>query len=278
MNEINTSASQNLVKTMSNDKAKEFSCSVIIPCRDEAGNIKDCVEKIPRIGSHTELIFVDGQSSDGTVEKIEEMTEKYKGEKDIKLIRQVPNLGKGDAIRKGFDAASGELLFIFDADLTVPPEDLLKFYHPIAKGKAEFVNGSRMVYPMENRAMRTLNFLANKAFSIFFTWLLEQRITDTLCGTKVLFKKDYEKIKGGRSYFGNFDPTGDFDLLFGAARLKLKIFEIPVRYRARVHGDIKISRTRFRYGFLFLIMCIIGFRRFKITKWQKLIKNLFQKN
>lgn len=263
---------------MSNNKAKEFSCSVIIPCHNEVGNIEDCVKKIPNIGNHTELIFVDDKSNDGTAEKIEKMIEKYKRVKDIKLIRQVPHLGKGNAVRKGFDAASGEILFIYDADLTVPPEDLPKFYQPIAEGKAEFINGSRMVYPMENEAMRMLNYLANKAFSKIFTWLLEQRITDTLCGTKVFFKEDYEKIRTGRNYFGNFDPTGDFDLLFGAARLNLKIAEIPVVYRARVHGDFKISRERFKYGFLFLIMCLNGFRRFKITKWKKIVKGLFQKN
>ncbi len=263
---------------MSNDKAKVFSCSVIIPCHNEVDNIEDCVEKLPCIGSHTELIFVDDNSYDGTVERIEEMIEKYEGEKDIKLIRQIPHLGKGSAVRKGFDAASGDILFIYDADLTVPPEDLPKFYQPIAEGKAEFINGSRMVYPMENRAMRKLNFLANKAFSKIFTWLLEQKITDTLCGTKVLFKKDYEKIRAGRNYFGNFDPTGDFELLLGAARLNLKIVEIPVIYRARVHGDFKISRKRFKYGCLFLIMCFNGFRRFKISKWQRIVKGLFQKN
>ncbi|UCD83236.1 MAG: glycosyltransferase family 2 protein [Deltaproteobacteria bacterium] len=267
-----------MVKAMSNDKTKEFSCSIIIPCHNEVGNIEDCVEKIPKIGNHTELIFVDDASNDGTAEIIEGMIEKYKGEKDIKLIRQVPHLGKSDAVRKGFDTACGEILFIYDADLTVPPEDLPKFYQPIAEGKAEFINGSRMLYPMENQAMRMLNFLANKAFSKIFTWLLEQKITDTLCGTKVLFKKDYEKIKSERDYFGNFDPTGDFDLLFGAVHLNLRIVEIPVRYRARVHGDIKISRKRFRYGFLFLIMCFIGFRKLKVTKWHKTIKYFFKKN
>lgn len=264
---------------------REFTCSVIIPCRNEVGNIEGCVQRTPLMGKHTEIIFVDGDSSDGTREKIGEAIERYRGEKDIKLILQVPPsasdgdgevsqrpnemlpLGKGDAVRKGFEAASGDILMILDADLTVPPEDLRKFYLPLVEGKAEFVNGSRLVYPLEDQAMRTLNLFGNKVFSLIFTWLLGQRVRDTLCGTKVLFKKDYERIKEGRSYFGDFDPFGDFDLLFGAARLGLKIVEMPVRYRRRVAGYSKVSA--FKHGWLLLKMCVFGFRRFKLPLWKQ---------
>ncbi len=240
---------------------KEFSCSVIIPCRNEKGNIEDAVKQTPELGKGTELIFVDGSSSDGTVEKIKEMIAKYP-EKDIKLIHQGAGTGKGDAVRKAFDAASGDILMILDADLTVPPADLKKFYDAIASGKGDFINGSRLVYPMEKQAMRFLNYLGNKFFSFLFTWILGQRINDTLCGTKVLFKKDYERIKEGRKYFGDFDPFGDFDLLFGAARLGLRITELPVRYRARTYGDTKISR--FTHGFLLLKMSAVAFMKFKL--------------
>ncbi|MDO9513381.1 MAG: glycosyltransferase [Elusimicrobiota bacterium] len=239
---------------------REFSCSVIIPCRNEAGNIEDAVKQTPELGKGTELIFVDGNSTDGTVEKITEMIAKYP-DKDIKLIHQGAGTGKGDAVRKAFDAASGDILMILDADLTVPPEDLEKFYDAIASGKGDFINGSRLVYPMEKQAMRFLNYLGNKFFSFLFTWILGQRINDTLCGTKVLFKKDYERIKEGRKYFGDFDPFGDFDLLFGAARLGLKITELPVRYRARTYGYTKISR--FTHGLLLLKMSAIAFWKFK---------------
>lgn len=252
--------------------------SVIIPCRNEMGNIESAVKRVPFMGAGTEMIFVDGESSDGTVEKIEEMIDTYRNIKDIRLIHQTtpvtadssssspPNkmlkLGKGDAVRKGFDAATGDVLMILDSDLTVPPEDLPKFYDAIATGKGEFINGTRLVYQMEKQAMRTLNLLGNKFFSMVFTWLLDQSIKDTLCGTKVLFKHDYENIKANRSYFGEFDPFGDFDLLFGAAKQNLKIVEVPIRYRMRTYGDIKIER--FKHGLILLKMSLIGFRKLKL--------------
>ncbi len=256
-----------LVATPSKEitESKELACSIIIPCRNEAGNIEGCVERIPELGRHTELIFVDGDSNDGTVEKIEEFIGKYKGKKDIKLIHQQPAIGKGDAVRKGFEAATGDVLMILDADLTVPPEDLPKFYYPVAQSRADFVNGTRLVYPMEKEAMRTLNYFGNKFFSLVFTWLLGQRIRDTLCGTKVLLKEDYENIKRNRGYFGDFDPFGDFDLLFGASKQNLRIVEMPIRYRQRVYGDIKIQR--FKHGLLLFRMAFIGFRKFKLNKW-----------
>lgn len=253
----------------------DMTCSVIIPTRNEVGNIQNAVDRTPNMGKHTELIFVDGDSTDGTVEKIEECIEKYRGEKDITLIHQVPRgseeahsgkmltLGKGDAVRKGFDAAKGDILMILDSDLTVPPEELPKFYRAMVEGRGELINGTRLVYEMEADAMRFLNMLGNKVFSIIFTWLLEQPIKDTLCGTKVLFKRDYERIKANRAYFGDFDPFGDFDLLFGAARLNLKIAELPIRYRARTYGDIKIER--WKHGMLLLRMSWIAVKKLKLA-------------
>ncbi len=260
----------------------ELSCSVIIPCRNEEGNIQDGVERVPTMGKHTEIIFVDGNSSDGTVAKIEAMQALYQNQKDIRLLHQVPlasqlekgeeqrpdkmlKLGKGDAVRKGFEAATGDILMILDADLTVAPEDLPKFFWPLADGKAQFVNGCRLVYPMEDQAMRFVNLCGNKAFSLAFSWLLGQSLKDTLCGTKVLFKRDYELIKANRAYFGEFDPFGDFDLLFGAARLKFRMVDMPIRYRRRVAGDSKVSVVK--HGLLLLRMTLIGFQKFKLNHW-----------
>ncbi len=229
---------------------KPLSCTIVIPCRNERGNIEPAVERIPELGKHTEIIFVEGNSTDGTREQIER-TIAQRRDRDIKLVAQ-EGRGKGDAIRCGFDKATGEILMILDADLTVAPEELPKFYAALAKGRADFVHGSRLIYPIQNEAMRFLNLLGNRFFSIVFTYLLDQKFKDTLCGTKVLLRSDYEKIARSREYFGDFDPFGDFDLIFGAAKLNLKIVEIPIHYLARTYGITNISR--FRHGLLLLQM------------------------
>jgi SAM-dependent methyltransferase len=241
---------------------ESISCSVIVPARNEKGNIADAVVRTPRMGKHTELIFVEGNSSDGTAEEIERVIA-TNPDRDIRLIRQGSGVGKGDAVRKGFAAAQGDVLMILDADLTMPPEELPKFFQALASGRGEFINGSRLVYPMEKQAMRFLNTLGNKFFSVAFTWLLDQRFKDTLCGTKVLYRKDYERIAAGRMYFGEFDPFGDFDLLFGAAKLNLRIVEVPIRYRERTYGSTQISR--FRHGWLLLRMTFFAMRKIKFT-------------
>ena len=233
--------------------------SVVIAARNEAGHILELLERVPQMGGGTEIIFVEGNSTDKTYEVIEES---IKNRKDCKLIKQ-SGKGKGDAVRAGFNASTGDILMILDADITVPPEDLPRFYDLLFSGAAEFVNGVRLVYPMESDAMRPLNFLGNKFFSWAFSWLLGQPIRDTLCGTKVLWKKDYERIADNRSYFGDFDPFGDFDLLFGAARLNLKILEIPIRYRARRYGETNISR--WSHGWLLLKMVFFAAKRIKFV-------------
>lgn len=235
------------------------SVTVLVPCRNEKGNIEDAVKRLPRFCSDIEMIFVEGHSKDGTLEEIHRVVASYP-DYDIKVIVQ-PGKGKGDAVRAGFAAARGDILMILDADLTTPPEAMPKFYRALASGKAEFVNGSRLVYPMEDDAMRFLNHIANLVFSWLFSWLLNQRFTDTLCGTKALSRKHYLSIVASRSYFGDFDPFGDFDLIFGASKLNLKVVEIPVRYANRTYGETQISR--FRHGLLLLRMVVFAFRKLK---------------
>jgi len=217
---------------------------------------------MPVFGKHQEIIFVYGDSTDGTLEEIKNMIKKY-DKKDIKLIYQGKGKGKGDAVRKGFLKASGDILMILDADLTVPPEDLPKFYLAIKEGKAQFVNGSRLVYPMEKEAMRYINLFGNWMFSKIFTWIIGQRIRDTLCGTKVIFKKDYLVLKEYREYFDNLDPFGDFDLLFGASKMNLRIVEMPIRYRERRYGITKIRRIY--HGWILIKMCFLGMRKLKFN-------------
>jgi len=238
---------------------RPYSTTIVIPCRNERGNIDAALRRIPRFGGRQEIIFVDGHSSDGTQEEIRRLMVRYPG-KDITLLAQ-DGKGKGDAVRKGFAHAAGDVLMILDADLTVPPEDLPKFYDAIASRKGEFINGCRLVYPIEAQAMRLLNLIGNKFFSLAFSWLLNQRIKDTLCGTKVLFRRDYERLAANRDYFGDFDPFGDFDLLFGASKLNLHILEIPIRYQARAYGSTNIRR--FVHGWLLLKMTVYGFFRLK---------------
>lgn len=233
--------------------------TVIIPARNEAGNIENAVQRIPEMGAGTEIIFVEGNSTDNTYEKIQTAIELHP-DKNCHLLKQ-PGKGKADAVRFGYEHSTGDVLMILDADLTVIPEDLTRFYDALITGKGEFINGVRLVYPMEKEAMRFLNFLGNKFFSITFSWLLGQPVKDTLCGTKVLWKQDYERIKAGRSYFGDFDPFGDFDLLFGAARLKLKIVDMPVRYHERTYGSTNISR--WSHGWLLLKMVAFAATKIK---------------
>lgn len=240
-------------------RAEEPKVSVVIAARNESGNIKSIFDRVPQMGRETEIVFVEGHSKDDTYEAIEREIAARPSTPSL-LLKQ-PGIGKADAIRAGFEKATGDILMILDADLTVPPEDLPRFYEALVSGTGEFINGVRLVYPMEKEAMRTLNFLGNKFFSMAFSWLLGQSIKDTLCGTKVLYKTDYELIAANRAYFGDFDPFGDFDLIFGAAKLNLKIVDLPIRYRERTYGSTNISR--WRHGVLLLRMVAFAARRIK---------------
>lgn len=237
------------------------SVSVIVPARNEAGHIENIIRRVPDLGRELEIIFVEGNSSDNTYETIEQTIPRFP-EKKCGLYRQTGK-GKGDAVRLGFDKARGDILMILDADMTVPPEDLGRFVDALVSGKGEFINGVRLVYPMEDEAMRFFNILGNKFFSLAFSWLLGQSVKDTLCGTKVMWKRDYEMIAENRHYFGDFDPFGDFDLLFGAAKLNLKIAEMPIRYRSREYGDTNIDR--WRHGWLLLKMVLFAAKRIKFV-------------
>ena len=238
---------------------KKPTVSVVIAARNESGHIAELIARVPEMGGGTQIVFVEGNSTDDTYEVIASEIAKHP-ERNCMLLKQTGK-GKGNAVRNGFDAATGDILMILDADITVPPEDLERCYSIMASGLGEFVNGVRLVYPMQDEAMRFLNLLGNKFFSWAFSWLIGQPIRDTLCGTKVLWKTDYQRIADNRKYFGDFDPFGDFDLLFGAARLNLKIVEVPIRYRARRYGETNISR--WSHGWLLLKMVAFAARRIK---------------
>lgn len=248
-----------VARSVRNLKLKELSASVLIPCRNEKGNIEAAVSRLPKFCRDLEIVFIEGHSRDGTYEECLRVQEKY-ADRKIQVLRQT-GIGKGDAMRAGYGTATGDVLIILDADLTVPPEEIPKFYDAIVSGKGEYINGTRMVYLMEGQAMRFLNLLVNWTFARIFTYLLNQRLTDTLCGTKVLRRVHYDKIARNRVYFGDFDPFGDFDLLFGATKMGLKLVEVPIRYRDREYGETQISR--FSHGLLLVRMVVLAFFKMK---------------
>ncbi len=239
----------------------DCSVSIIVPTRNEAGNIAKIIPSIPKFGTEQEIIFIEGHSQDNTWDELQkEIQKKHRQNITVKIAKQ-KGKGKADAVHLGFKMATGDMLMIYDADRTVSAKDLEKFYDALVTGAGEFANGSRLVYPMEKEAMRSLNKIGNKVFGMLFTWILGQRFKDTLCGTKVLFKSDYQKILKVNKVFGNFDPFGDFELIFGAIKLNLKVVEIPVRYKDRVYGQTNISR--FIHGFMLFQMTLKAFKIFR---------------
>jgi len=249
-----------VARSLHHKEFEEPSSTVVIPCRNEKGNIETAVRTMPLFCKDLEIIFVEGHSQDGTWEEVLRVKEAYP-DYDIKCFQQTGK-GKADAVWLGFDKARGDILMILDADLTVPPENLSKFYNVIADGKCEFLNGTRLIYPMDDDAMRFLNYWANNAFAVIFSFLLNQTFTDTLCGTKVMSRSTYNEIVKNRAFFGDFDPFGDFDLIFGAAKLNKKILEVPIRYASRSYGSTQISR--FSDGWLLLKMVWFALFKFKV--------------
>lgn len=242
---------------------KKHSVSIIVPARNESGNIKGLISKLPKFNTKTEVIFVEGHSKDDTYQKIIDEIKQNKRNDILGYVFKQKGVGKNDAVKLGFEKAKNDILIILDADLTVKPNELKKFFNVVSEGKADLVIGTRLVYPMEKQAMRTLNYFGNKLFSILFSFIIDQKIKDTLCGTKAILKSNYLKIKSNQKYFGNFDPFGDFDLIFGAAKLNFKIAEVPVRYGQRKYGETNIDR--FRHGLLLLKMVCIGLIKLKFV-------------
>jgi glycosyltransferase involved in cell wall biosynthesis len=241
--------------------AEPVSVSVVVPCRNEQGHIAEIVERLPEFGTSLEVVWVEGNSTDDTRGEIERQIAAHP-ERDMRLVVQ-PGRGKADAVRTGFSAARNELLMILDGDVSVLPEDLPKFYRAATERRGELVNGTRLIYDVEPGAMRFLNLLGNRAFSYLLTAITGQHLTDTLCGTKVLRREDYDEIVANRAYFGEFDPFGDFDLLLGAARLGHRIVDVPVRYHPRVYGATNISR--WRHGWLLARMTAFAFWKFRVA-------------
>ena len=250
-------STQFLVARKIPEKPQSFSVSIVVPCYNEAGNIKTCIERVEQVGSSTELIFVDDGSTDGTADEVEKWRHLRK-DIEINCVSYSPNRGKGSAVKTGLDSAKGDLLFILDADLTTEPEEFREVYEILANGHADFVNCTRLVYPLAEGAMKTANYIGNKVFTTAVSLVMESRVSDTLCGTKAFFKHDYKYFRMGR------DPWGDYDLLFGAGKLRLSVAEYPVHYQERVAGASKMQPLK--HGLNLLRMCVAGFRDIKFSK------------
>jgi len=242
--------------------SETYSCTVVVPCKNEEDNVPALPARVPEMGAFTEIIFVDDNSTDATIERIRETIAAHPN-RCIKFVSG-PGRGKASAVRAGLAHAAGDVLMILDADMTVMPEDLPMFFHAITENKGEFINGTRMVYPLSRDAMRTANIIGNKAFAIVFTFLLEQRVTDTLCGTKVVMRQNYEKILATRDHFGDIDRWGDYDWIFGAAKNNLKIVELPIHYVERTAGVTKMTK-RLKNGLIMLKMCWVALLKLKIA-------------
>jgi hypothetical protein len=231
---------------------RDASVSVIIPCRNERGNVQAAVERIPEMGKHTEIIFCDDRSTDGTGSEVRRLQVLHP-EKDIRIV-EGPAICKAENVWTGFRASRGDVLMILDGDLTVMPEELPIFLKALLSGQAEFVNGSRLVYPMQRHAMKFSNALGNKVFGWLFSFLLDQRIKDTLCGTKVLWRKDWLRLEPNLGMWGMKDLWGDYELLFGASKLNLDIVDLPVHYQERIYGVTKMNKV-FANGVRMLRIC-----------------------
>jgi hypothetical protein len=242
------------------DTAGEATVSVVIPCRNEAGNVEAAVTRTPEMGAGTELIFCDDRSTDGTAEEVKRMQQAFP-ERRIRLI-EGPGINKAENVWCGFDAAENDLLMILDGDLTVPPEELTKFYRALVQGRGEFINGTRMVYPMRDQAMRLANIFGNKLFSLAFSYILGQDVSDTLCGTKALWRDDFQRLKLLRGSWGVEDRWGDYELIFGAATLNLAHVDLPVHYMERTYGETKMT-SRLRNAGVMLRMCLAAFTRLR---------------
>jgi hypothetical protein len=247
------------------DLTSEPKVSIIIAARNEAGNIQNLIDRLPKLSTSQEIIFVEGGSSDSTWEILQDVIRRNQVDSSVAISAyKQTGKGKGDAVRLGFSKATGEILIILDADLSVPPEELPRFIENLKNDNCEFANGSRLVYPMEKKAMQFLNLIGNRLFGIVFSFLIGQSVRDTLCGTKAMWAEDYRQLADQRQYFGDFDPFGDFDLLFGASRLGLKIRDVPIHYKERVYGTTNISR--FRHGLLLIRMTAFAAKRLKFVK------------
>ncbi len=239
----------------------DVTVSVIVPCKDERGNIESIVTRMPELARSTEIVFCDDKSTDGTADEVRRLQRLY-AQRNIRMV-EGPGICKSKNVWKGFEAATGDILVILDADLTVMPEELPYFIAAITRGSAEFVNGSRLVYPIPKAAMKGANVVGNKLFSAVLSYVLGQKIKDTLCGTKVLWRSDWERIRPMIGTWGTMDRWGDYELLFGAAKLNLRILDLPIHYQERIYGVTKMTKV-FKNGLIMLRMCVHGFRKLNL--------------
>tara|TARA_B110000977_G_scaffold125183_1_gene160299 strand:+ start:1495 stop:2904 length:1410 start_codon:yes stop_codon:yes gene_type:complete len=244
-----------------NYQAEGKKISFIIPCKNEGGNIKFFYEKIINSTINAEFLFGNDNSSDNTLDEIKKLQQAIPN-KEIKIY-DGPGVCKSENVYKGINLASGEIILIYDADLTVSFDDLVNSINLLLKTDADFINCTRMIMPQQKNAMKFLNFYGNLFFAFLFSILFKQKITDTLCGTKIFFKKDWEQIKKYNNTWGAKDLWGDFDLLLGAYKNNLKIVENPISYTDRKEDETKMTGI-IKNSIRMLIITFVAYYKLRI--------------
>ena len=173
---------------------------------------------------------------------------KKKNNSDIKIkIANGIGKGKSRAVDVGVKNSSGDYCIILDADITVKVEDLDLFYHAIKNNNADLINGSRLIYKVERKSMRILNYFGNIFFSIIVSYISEKYVSDVLCGTKCFKRKSWNKYEDFRQKYQLNDIWGDFNIIFASSFIGEKIIDLPVRYYERVQGVSKMGKRFFNF-------------------------------
>ncbi len=222
--------------------------SIIIPAFNEEKSIEECVQLALREIPKAEIIIVNDGSTDNTEKIAKKIAKKNKR---VQLVSFKKNNGKGFAVREGIKKSNGKFIAILDADCSVKPKEIKKFFKELEKEKKRIIIGNRFFKKMEKNAMPSLHILGNRFFALLFSIALRQKIHDTLCGTKAFANESAKKMHLEENSWP------DFELLFKAKKIGLEIIEVPVTYHARKHGESKMKTFKDSIGLLWQFTALL---------------------